>query len=185
MISWFILQGILTIGIFIVYISNSGRSGGEVGMTPLAVMAFNWLNLYAFNFLIDMKFGIYILVFFLFSSCNSIEGGTHGLIKGYQYSVKKDSLEKTILSVIRSNPNIRWDEINNDDFYNDGTTYLTIKILVSQSFLSPLSLKLRADDQLYLIWGRPVAQKISEAYPNVTVIASDGFVQYGWRNGVL
>lgn len=38
MISWFILQSILTIGIFIVYVSNSGRSGGEIGMTPLAVM---------------------------------------------------------------------------------------------------------------------------------------------------
>ncbi|TKC60157.1 hypothetical protein FBD94_14680 [Pedobacter hiemivivus] len=30
---------------------------------------------------------------------------------------------------------------------------------------------------------KSIAQKISEAYPNVTVIAADGFVQYGWDKG--
>lgn len=38
MIIWFVLQGVLTISIFMVYIANSGYGGGEVGMAPLAVM---------------------------------------------------------------------------------------------------------------------------------------------------
>ncbi|NQX40642.1 hypothetical protein SAMN05421820_10446 [Pedobacter steynii] len=38
MVIWFILQGILTISLFMTYIANSGYSGGEVGMAPSAVI---------------------------------------------------------------------------------------------------------------------------------------------------
>lgn len=68
MISWFILQGILTIGIFIVYISNSGRSGGEVGMTPLAVLLAVFIQILfsiALFFLLKKHVGNKRIVFFI------------------------------------------------------------------------------------------------------------------------
>lgn len=38
MVIWFIFQSTLTIIIFLIYIINSSYSGGEIGMTPLAVI---------------------------------------------------------------------------------------------------------------------------------------------------
>jgi len=38
MIIWFLLQSVLTVGVFITYVTMSDYSGGEVGMTPLTVM---------------------------------------------------------------------------------------------------------------------------------------------------
>jgi hypothetical protein len=71
--------------------------------------------------------------------------GTHGSLKGYWYDVKKDTLENAVMTVIRNNPNIIRDTnnvniiIDNssgvndttiDSYYNDGKTYVTIKINV-------------------------------------------------------
>lgn len=38
MIIWFILQGILTVFIFMIYVSKGSYGGGEIGMAPTAVM---------------------------------------------------------------------------------------------------------------------------------------------------
>lgn len=56
-----------------------------------------------------------------------IGAGTHGLLKGYRYSISKKELETAVIKVIEKNPNIYRDTIDKD-YYNDGITYLTIKI---------------------------------------------------------
>ncbi len=38
MVLWFLLQSILTITVFMIFILNGGYSGGNVGMTPLTVL---------------------------------------------------------------------------------------------------------------------------------------------------
>jgi hypothetical protein len=69
--------------------------------------------------------------------------GTHGSLKGYQYSTTKDKLDSAVMFVIKNNPNIQratnnlnyiMDQTSGkndtiiDDYYNDGKSYLTIKI---------------------------------------------------------
>jgi hypothetical protein len=78
--------------------------------------------------------------------------GTHGSIKGYQYPIIKDSLQKAIMSVIRANPNIYRDTSldslgsspaldhsgsggdysSGENYYNDIKHYVTIKITSGQ-----------------------------------------------------
>jgi hypothetical protein len=77
--------------------------------------------------------------------------GTHGSIKGYRYSVNKDSLQKAIMKVIKNNLNIYRDTSldslgssplldHNDggdysageNYYNDIKHYVTIKITSGQ-----------------------------------------------------
>src|SRR5690606_7917088 len=72
-----------------------------------------------------------------------IGAGTHGSLKGYQYSITKDKLDTAVMFVIKNNPNIYRDTIGNkifanvgngkqdtiiDNSYNDGHEYVTIKI---------------------------------------------------------
>ena len=77
-----------------------------------------------------------------FTGC-IISAGTHGSIKGYRYPITKDKLEIAVMSAIKSNPDIYRDSTNKnyiidktngkndtiiDNYYNDGKSYLTIKI---------------------------------------------------------
>ncbi|MES2656177.1 MAG: hypothetical protein V4620_11350 [Bacteroidota bacterium] len=72
-----------------------------------------------------------------------IGAGTHGSLKGYQYSTTKDKLDSAVMFVIKNNPNINRNTNNVnyivdqtdgkndtiiDNYYNDGKSYLTIKI---------------------------------------------------------
>ena len=87
----------------------------------------------------------------IFSLVGCIGAGTHGSIKGYQYSVNKDSLQKAIMTVIQDNSNIYRDTkldslgssplldhndggdyIAGDNFYKDIKHYVTIKITSGQ-----------------------------------------------------
>lgn len=67
-----------------------------------------------------------VITFFLFS-CNMIGAGTHGSLKGYRYVIPKEKLESALMNLINNDPNIYRDTTNRD-YYNDGKTYLTIKI---------------------------------------------------------
>ena len=86
-----------------------------------------------------------------FSFVGCISAGTHGSIKGYQYSISKDSLQKAIMTVIQNNSNIFRDTTLDslgssplldhndgkdysagDNFYNDIKHYVTIKITSGQ-----------------------------------------------------
>jgi hypothetical protein len=92
---------------------------------------------------------LFSILIFLFIGC--IGAGTHGSIKGYQYSVNKDSLQKAVMAVIQNNPNIYRDTsldhlgsspfLDHSDggdysagenFYNDIKHYVTIKITSGQ-----------------------------------------------------
>jgi hypothetical protein len=53
--------------------------------------------------------------------------GTHGQLRRYRYSIPKNKLELAVIKLIEKNPIIYRDTINKD-YYNDGITYLTIKI---------------------------------------------------------
>jgi hypothetical protein len=96
-----------------------------------------------FNYLV-------FILFFWVVGC--IGAGTHGSIKGYQYSTSKDSLQKAIMTVILNNPNIYRDAsldslgsspaLDHSDggdysagenFYNDIKHYVTIKITSGQN----------------------------------------------------
>lgn len=76
-----------------------------------------------------------------------LSGGTHGSIKSYIFSCRKDTLQNAIMNVIKNNPNIQRDtsldylgssrlldsiDCNNcpagDNYYNDIKHYVTIKI---------------------------------------------------------
>lgn len=102
---------------------------------------------------------IFILTF-LFAGC--IAAGTHGSIKGYQYSIVKDSLQKAIMTVIKNNPNIYRDTSLDslgsspaldhsdggdysagDNYYNDIKHYVTIKIKSGQ----------RVDEYIFRYYG--------------------------------
>ena len=77
--------------------------------------------------------------FFIFGCFNP---GGAGLIKGYKYQCTKDELEKAIIIVLNSSKNIYRDTTKNyihevingktdsinDNYYNDGKNYWTIKI---------------------------------------------------------
>lgn len=84
----------------------------------------------------------------LFVGC--IGAGTHGSLRGYRYSVSKDSLQKAIMTVIKDNPNIYRDTSLDslgsspmldhnggnysagENYYNDIKHYVTIKITSGQ-----------------------------------------------------
>ena len=92
------------------------------------------------------------LIFILFLSLTGCIGaGTHGSIKGYQYSINKDSLQNAIMTVIKNNSNIfrdtsldslgssplldhsdAGDYSAGENFYNDIKHYVTIKITSGQ-----------------------------------------------------
>ena len=95
------------------------------------------------------KFSNYLIYILIFSL---IGCGTHGSIKGYQYSIKKDSLQKAIMIVIQNNPNIYRDTLLDslgsspaldhneagdysagENYYNDIKHYVTIKITSGQN----------------------------------------------------
>ncbi len=94
------------------------------------------------NILINMRRFIlqYLLIIFLLSSC--VGAGTHGSIKGYEYSVSKYRLEKIIDKIILKNNNVYRDTIRNymvditdgksdtiySNYYNDGKNYITVVI---------------------------------------------------------
>ncbi|WP_316793737.1 hypothetical protein [Pedobacter frigoris] len=71
MIIWFLLQSILTIGIFISYVTMSDYSGGEVGMTPLTVMLASLIqflfSIVFFHFLKKYLRDNRRIIFFIFS----------------------------------------------------------------------------------------------------------------------
>jgi hypothetical protein len=64
--------------------------------------------------------------------------GTHGSIKSYHYSVTKPALQKAVQRVITTNPNIQldsakaWYDSTENDYYNDGDRYVTIKITTNK-----------------------------------------------------
>jgi hypothetical protein len=68
--------------------------------------------------------GISVLAFFAFCST----AGTHGSIKGYEYSTSKVNLEKAILEVIKENPSINRSESNSENDYYNEDGYITITI---------------------------------------------------------
>lgn len=91
-----------------------------------------------------------IALIMLLTSC-LIGAGTHGSIKGYRYPCRKDALQKAILAVIKSNPNIIRDTTLDhlgssplldspdcyncaagENFYNDIKHYVTIRIKSGQ-----------------------------------------------------
>lgn len=91
---------------------------------------------------------VFLTIFFL--GC-FMEAGTHGSIKGYSYSCRKDVLENAIMTVIKDNPNIYRDtsldylgssplvdstgfynSTAGDNYYNDIKHYVTIKITSGQ-----------------------------------------------------
>lgn len=96
------------------------------------------------------KWSIYAVLFFEFACITGcfISAGTHGSIKGYKYAVKKDELQRAVMTVIKNNPNIARDTsldylgsspmLDNsnsakhlpagDNYYNDIKHYVTIKI---------------------------------------------------------
>ena len=93
---------------------------------------------------------IFFILAFSFAGC--IGAGTHGSIKGYQYSINKNSLQNAIMIVIHDNPNIYRDTsldslgsspaldhsdggdyIAGDNYYNEIKHYVTIKITSGQS----------------------------------------------------
>ena len=71
-----------------------------------------------------------------------IGAGTHGSLKTYQYAITKNKLENAVMTVLKNNPRISIDTLQNymidntngksdtirNNYYNDTTTYLTIKI---------------------------------------------------------
>jgi hypothetical protein len=73
-------------------------------------------------------------------ACGCIGGGTHGSIKSYKYSVKKEILQKAVESVIANSNNIRRDSVIYhivtvdgdkkdtlwDNHFNDTNNYVTI-----------------------------------------------------------
>lgn len=85
-----------------------------------------------------MKILLVPIVIFFFSGC--IGGGTHGSIKAYRYTVKKEILEKAVESVIANSGNIKKDSVKYhivtvdggqkdtfwDNHFNDTTNYVTI-----------------------------------------------------------
>jgi hypothetical protein len=93
----------------------------------------------------------FVIVLISLSSC-FISAGTHGSIKGYQYETSKGNLQKAVMAVIKSNPNIfrdtsldhlgssplldsansRGDYSAGDNYYNDIKHYVTIKITPSE-----------------------------------------------------
>ncbi len=77
----------------------------------------------------------------MLSGC--LGAGTHGSLKGYRYPTTKQKLDSAVMFVIKNNPNIYRDTNNVnyiidqtngkndtviDNYYNDGKSYLTIKI---------------------------------------------------------
>lgn len=70
------------------------------------------------------NFAISCLFFLSIWGC--IRGGTHGYIKAYKYSTSKQKLENAIMQILVNNPAIVQDSIKG--YYNDDTSYLTIKI---------------------------------------------------------
>jgi hypothetical protein len=73
--------------------------------------------------------------------------GTHGSLKGYKYQTTKDKLEIAVMTTIETNKNIERENLRDpqnfnyvtydkagkkdtvfDNYYNDGTNYLTLKI---------------------------------------------------------
>lgn len=85
---------------------------------------------------------IFFLVTTILTGC-IIGAGTHGSLKGYQYATTKEKLDSAVMSVIKNNPNIYRDTTHSnyiidqtngkkdtiiDNYYNDGKSYLTIKI---------------------------------------------------------
>src|SRR5688572_9857441 len=63
-----------------------------------------------------------------------LTAGTHGSIQEYQYPVSKYVLEKAVMKVIDSNDSIQrdtvkaWNDSSKNDYYNDGTNYITMTI---------------------------------------------------------
>jgi hypothetical protein len=109
-----------------------------------------------------LKYLFYIVVL-SFAGC--IGAGTHGSIKGYQYSVNKDSLQNAIMTVIQNSPNIYRDDsldslgssplldhddgkdyVTGDNYYNDIKHYVTIKITSGQS-VNDYTFRYRGDDE--------------------------------------
>lgn len=98
------------------------------------------------------KASTYLFSILIISLVGCIGAGTHGSIKGYQYSINKDSLQKAVMTVIQSNSNIYRDTkldslgssprldhndggdyVAGDNFYNDIKHYVTIKITSGQN----------------------------------------------------
>ncbi len=98
------------------------------------------------------KISTYVFFILTFSLVGCISAGTHGSIKGYQYSISKDILQKAIMTVIQNNSNIYRDTTLDslgssplldhidgkdysagDNFYNDIKHYVTIKITSGQN----------------------------------------------------
>jgi hypothetical protein len=94
----------------------------------------------------------YLFYILILSFAGCIEAGTHGSLKGYQYSINKDSLQKAVMTVIQDNANIyrdssldslgsspALDHIDGgdysagDNYYNDIKHYVTIKITSGQN----------------------------------------------------
>ena len=82
------------------------------------------------------------LLGYFIHSMGQLAGG-HKAIKAYQYPVTKYELEKAVDSVLRNNPNVKRDTVDNyytyvdsnkqehrvhDNYYNDGIGYLTVNI---------------------------------------------------------
>ena len=75
------------------------------------------------------------------TSCN-IGAGTHGSLKTYQYATTKYKLVEAVMTVLKNNPRISIDTVDNiiidntkgksdtihNNYYNDTITYLTIKV---------------------------------------------------------
>lgn len=94
----------------------------------------------------SIKIILTVIIAISLTSC-FIGAGTHGSIKNYNYATTKDKLENAVNTVIKNNPNIHCDttinkisikDINSgksdtiiDNYYNDGKTYVTIKIKVA------------------------------------------------------
>lgn len=68
------------------------------------------------------------IILFFFCSCDMIGAGTHGKLKGYWYKTDKVNLENAILKLIE-NDSLIYRDTTDKGYYNNGSHYLTIKIL--------------------------------------------------------
>ena len=118
-----------------------------------------------YNFILFLLLGL--------TSCN-IGAGTHGSLKSYQYPITKHKLEKAVMTVLKDNPKIFIDDIQNyiidntngkndtirNNSYNDTTTYLTIKINTDKE-LNEYTIRYSGDEES---WKTDSTSSISICY---------------------
>jgi hypothetical protein len=73
-----------------------------------------------------MRVSLNFIIILLLILGGCVLGGTHGSIKNYDFPISKYVLEKAVLKVISSSPNIQRDTAKN--YYNDGENYITLEI---------------------------------------------------------